>query len=177
MGCFLCVVKRTIRQSKIWLMTGIIVFVASSGWGLLTESVASELDISSNTREAIRFSVADLTATWELKSLREGTLNLYEASLSGFLTSGPVGSPRVPVRGGWLIVPPGTRPEARVISEQWVDAGKRPLTVEMTPTVWRGVENYDSGVSEILVMPGETVPEGYSIPAGALADLARRSAM
>jgi len=139
-------------------------------------ATSTDLQVQSSTREGVRFSLSGLQAVWRPVPVRDDALTLYDLQLTGFSSAGPVGSPRIPTRGGWLVVPPGTRPEVRTISEQWIPAVGQTLMVEMTPVIQRGVESYDSGVSEILVLPGESVPDGYDVTAGALAALAKRGA-
>ncbi len=139
-------------------------------------ATSTELQVQSSTREGVRFSLSGLQAVWRPVPVRNGALTLYDLQLTGFSSGGPVGSPRIPTRGGWLVVPPGTRPEVRPISEQWIPAAGQALTIEMTPVIQRGAENYDTGVSEILVLPGESVPDGYEVTAGALAALNKRGA-
>ncbi len=155
----------------VMLLAGILI---AGGWGDRADAALTDLQVQASTREAVQFSLTGLQASWQAKSLREGTLSLFDVSLTGFITSGPIGGPRVPVLSGWLVVPPGTRPEARIVSEQWQEAGGRALMVEMTPTSWRSPDGSDSGVSEILVLPGETIAEHHNVPSSALASLAKR---
>ena len=160
------------RDLAVWL-----VFAVAAGiWGEARGAGSADLQVISSTREGIRFAVSGLTPTWDEVVIRGGTVTLYELQLPGFSSSGAVGGPRIPTRGGWLIVPPGTRPEVRVVAENWESAGGRPLAIEPTPVIRRGVESFDTGVSEIMILPGESIPAGFDLPAGAQAALEKRGA-
>ena len=115
-------------------------------------------EVDSSTPEALRISIADLTPQWRPVALRNGSVTRHELSFNGMIASGEPGQPMVPRRGSWLVVPPGTRPELRVVSEDWNDAGNRPLIVSPVPVIVEGVEPGEQTLSEILVLPGEDLP-------------------
>ncbi len=134
------------------------------------------LQVKSSSREAVRFSLDGLAATWQAVTQREGDVTRYRVELTGFATAGAIGAPEVPMSGGWLLVPPGTRPEVRVVNEQWEPAGGRALTITPTPVIRRGTESFDTGVENIVILPGEVIPNGYDVPSEARAALAKRGA-
>ncbi len=130
-------------------------------------------DISSGP-DALRFSVKGLDPVWTPRTVGDPPVTLYEVSMAGFVSSGEPGHPSLPRNGGWVVVPPGTRPELRTIEERWMPAGDRPLMLSSVPVIIQGAESWDNSASEILVLPGEEPPTDAVIPATALEALARR---
>lgn len=130
--------------------------------------------VESSGREALRFSISGLEPIWTPLTVGDPAVTLYDVSLGGFVSSGEPGHPRLPRTGGWVVVPPGTRPELRIIEEQWEPAGDRPLMVEGVPVIIRGAESWENSASEILVLPSQEPPAEADIPPSALAALASR---
>jgi hypothetical protein len=133
------------------------------------------IEVVSSSREAVRLAVGDLVSTWHEVTGGAGNPIRYDLQLPGFSTGGSIGGPRVPTCGSWLIVPPGTRPVLSTLSETWSPVVDRTLAIEPVPVIHRGVESFDTGVSEIMVLPGQEIPDGYEVPAGARAAFARRA--
>ena len=179
MGRFVRTVVGNDHHQRGWFLAACLVGVLMiSGWTQIAQAAASQdsglVRVQESSRQGVSFSLEGLQPQWREVSVRDGSLTLFELEMPGFTTSGPVGGARVPTQGGWLIVPPGTRPELRTISEQWAPAANRPLMVEMTPVIQRGVESFDTGVAEILILPGEALPTEYDIPIGAQSALDKR---
>ncbi|MFO7654440.1 MAG: C25 family cysteine peptidase [Candidatus Krumholzibacteriia bacterium] len=108
--------------------------------------------------EMVRFRVENGAPRWALRSLRGGALELYEPLVDGYVNGGVPARPALPRRGGWILVPPGTRPELRVVEETWEDAGGRPLMVVPTPVVPRaGAAEGEAPrtLAEQILLPGE----------------------
>ena len=135
---------------------------------------AAGISVVASGPDALRFSVLGLEPVWTPRIIGDPAVTLYEVSMGGFVTSGAPGHPLLPRTGGWVVVPPGTRPELKIIEEQWKPAGDRPLMVAGVPVIIQGAESRENFASEILVLPGEDPPPGAAIPAGALEALARR---
>jgi hypothetical protein len=136
---------------------------------------AERVDRSDET--GIRFELADLAVTWQRHRLRDGTLELDEPRIGGFVNAGVPGRPRLPRRGGWLVVPPGHRAELHVIAESWQDAGGRRLMVEATPVLLPDPESDGAIAGTQLLLPGETPRAGAVIPPVVLADRQRAARM
>jgi len=156
-----------------WTMT-VLTILMLTVLGFEARASDEELQVVESSETGVRFSLAGLAATWQPVVVREDGYTLYRVDLPGFTTAGPIGGPEVPVQGGWLLVPPGSRPQLRVISESWESAGGRALMITPTPVVQRDSEGLDTGVTNILVLPGETIPAGYDVPVEARAALAKR---
>jgi len=131
---------------------------------------ADPVKVTQSDRTGLELTVSDLQTTWKEVSLRDGQVVLHEPSVGGFVTSGQAGGPRLPRTGGWLIVPPGTRPEVVVVQESWSSTGARPLHVQTVPVVIPGEEPGQGSTAEYLVLPGEALPQNVSIPEEVLAD-------
>ena len=135
---------------------------------------ATGLSVVSSGPDALRFSVRGLEPVWTPRTIGDPEVTLYEVSLAGFVSSSEPGHPNLPRTGGWVVVPPGTRAELRIIEEMWEPAGDRPLMVSSVPVIIQGAESWENSVSEILVLPGKNPPADAVIPAAALKALARR---
>jgi len=142
--------------------------------GDASENPAGNFRVLSSGQEALRFSFSNLDPVWISRTVGDPAVTLFDVNVEGFISSGEPGHPRLPRSGGWLVVPPGTRPEVRSIQEQWEPAGDRPLMVETVPVIIPGSNPWESSASEILVLPGEEPPTDARIPLGALESLARR---
>ena len=135
---------------------------------------AKKFKVLSSGQDALRFSFSDLEPTWTPRTVGDPAVTLYDVSVEGFISSGEPGRVRLPRTGGWVVVPPGTRPEIRPIKEQWLPAGDRPLMVESVPVLIPGSQPWEGSASEIMVLPGAEPPADASIPTAALESLARR---
>jgi hypothetical protein len=146
---------------------------ASEATGQSESGRPDGIDVLLSNREAVRFSVEGLTVQWRHMDLLDGAMTLYDPSVSGFSTMGDPAGPRTPRTGGWLLVPPGTRPELVTLKEDWQDAGGRPLMVQPVPVILPGEEPGLGSTSEILVLPGQDVPTDAPIPGHALRSMQR----
>jgi hypothetical protein len=140
----------------------------SEGQGMAGVSVVS------SGPEALRFTVSGLEPVWTPLTVGNPSVTLYEVRMGGFVSSGEPGHPRLPRTGGWVVVPPGTRPELRPIEEQWNSTGARNLMVESVPVIIQGTESWENSASEILVLPHENPPADALLPPAAQEALARR---
>jgi len=146
------------------------VFAASDS----NQKETTGFSVVSSGPNAVRFSVSGLDPVWTPRVMSEPAVTMYDLSVGGFVSSGEPGHPRMPRTGGWVVVPPGTRPELRVIKERWNPAGERFLMVESVPVIIQGVESWENSASEILVLPGEEPPSDALIPPAAHEALSRR---
>ncbi len=140
-------------------------------------SVAAEpagISVVSSGPEALRFSVAGLEPVWSPHTVGDPAVTMFAVGLGGFVSSGEPGHPRLPRTGGWVVVPPGTRPELRIIAEDWQASPGHLLMVESVPVIIQGAESWENSASEILVLPHEAPPADAAIPPAALESLARR---
>ncbi len=124
--------------------------------------------------DAVRFGVDAMAPRWVARDVPGAGETLYDVDLPGFGTAGAPGAYRTPRAGAWVLVPPGTRPELRVLSENWQPAGDRRLMVQPVPVVLPGDEPGQTSVTEIIVLPGQDLPAGAEAPVRAREAFAKR---
>ena len=142
-----------------------------------TAAPAGGVRVEASGPDGVRFAVSDLEPSWSEVSLRGGTVTRYDVSIDGFIIAGEAGGFRVPGTGGWVVVPPGTRPVLKVVQEQWQPVASLPLMVESVPVIIPGAESWENSATEILVLPGEDPPADAEIPEHARRALLRRGAV
>ncbi|MCB1181827.1 hypothetical protein KDM41_00175 [bacterium] len=167
MGRFACIETGREIALRGLLAAALLTVGATGAW-----AGPSDLQVASSTSEAIRFSLAGLEPVWRALDTSGDEEARFALDLPGFVAAGAVGEPRVPGRGGWLVVPPGTRPVARTIREDWTAVGDRLLAIMPTPVIIG--EGAEQTVGEIVVLPGEEIPAGLAVPEGARAQLDKR---
>jgi hypothetical protein len=150
-----------------WALLVALLFAGALGGEARAADARPEKLVRSDA-EAVRFSIDAMVASWSEYPLRGGTRVRHDLRIEGFTTYGAPGRPRLPRQGGWLLVPPGTRPELRVIAERWEDAGARPLMVGSTPVLVRDPATGEVIATSQLLLPGEQPRGGGEIPAVAL---------
>ncbi len=134
--------------------------------GLAGTGSEAGLQVQESTGEVLRFTLEGLDLQWSTRDLREGRVQMDDPSLPGFLTAGDPGQPRVPRRGGWFIVPPGTRPVLVTLKEEWRPEGGQRVLVQGVPVMVPGVESGSGSLGEILVLPGEELPADVQVAQG-----------
>ena len=122
------------------------------------------LQVVSSGPHAVRFASGVLVPVWSARAVRSGLEPFYDLSVPGFTTFGAPGQVRTPRTGAWVVVPPGTRPVVRVVEEAWEPAQGRRLMVESVPVFLPQSGSDTPFVSEILVLPGEPLPQDVQIP-------------
>ncbi len=145
------------------ILVGILaIFVAISAQFSLAR--ANPVQVVESDLHSVRLSVDDLKIHWREKSLREGRVILFDPEVSGLTTSGAPGRVRSPQAAGWLLIPPGTSPKIKSRQENWAPGGNQPLMVQGIPILVEGSLPDFITTSEILVLPGESVPEEAPVP-------------
>jgi len=155
----------------VWLLAGVVLCLAA-GPGLARDG----LEVRESNREHVRLVSGPLAARWVARTVPGENEPYYDLQVEGFTNLGEPGEPRVPRQGGWLIVPPGTHPEIRVVSEQWEDAGGRRLMVEAVPVILPGADDGSRFMSEIIVPYGKPLPQGVDVPETVRNSFAKRGA-
>lgn len=166
MGRYMCY-----RESK-YLRRGpesafhlfLVLFVALASLSFQPAVAKEFLEVQRSDSEVLRFSVSELDFRWREVSLQDGASVFFDPSVAGFSTVGLPAGPRSPRSGGWLVIPPGTRPELVVINENWQDAGSRRLMVQGVPIILQGEEPGMGSTSEIMVLPGQEIPTDAPVP-------------
>lgn len=168
------VVDLTISLVLFSVVLGIFAFDPAAAAEVARKVGGTDVVVEASNHDALRLSVEGLAPVWKSRTVERAGVDLFDVGFEGFVSSGEAGQPRLPRTGGWVLVPPGTRPVLKVVREQWVSAGDRPLMVEMVPVMIGGDTPGESSTSEILVLPGEDAPADADIPQHALESLARR---
>ena len=147
---------------SLYMFCGLLL-VAASGFaaeGDTTTRPHGILEVASSDSDHLVLSADDLAVTWREHSLRGGQVRLYEAQGHGFTSVGEPGLPVLPRAGAWILVPPGTQPRLKVTREAWQPAGQRRLMVAPVPVPEGDPVDGPLSLSEILILPGETPPDG-----------------
>lgn len=113
--------------------------------------------------DGLRLTLAAVDTAWAAHDLGPGRPVLHELRLAGFANVHAPQRPVVPTWAGWIVVPPGTRPVARAVREEWAPVPARLLLVGPTP-VLRGEPGAGEPVlSEELLLPGERPSGGARV--------------
>jgi len=166
-------------RHRIPTLTGLLVLVAVLGAGPspaqeTTAPTVGGIQLLHSGPDAVRFEIDDLVPVWSEETGATGGEPRYSLAFPGFLTTGEPGHPAVPRLGGWVVVPPGTKPVLSVVREQWSPAQGRLLKVEAVPVILQGEDPLDNAAGIIRVLPGEAIPSDAMVPEAALLSLAKR---
>ncbi|MBK7671953.1 MAG: hypothetical protein IPJ24_11320 [bacterium] len=125
--------------------------------------VPDRVQVTASTAQGLTLAVAGLEARWDQAYLGPDGQPRWALSIDGFTSGGAPGSPRVPTSGSWLVVPPGMRPQLRVLAETWQPADGRQLAFETMPVEVPGSGNQPATLRELLVEPDGVLPPGATI--------------
>ncbi len=123
--------------------------------GLSPARAAGPLRVESSDRSAVRLSLETGDIEWRTHELRGGALALAEPRIEGFAATGEPAAPMVPVAGGWLVVPPGTRPVLHTVSTRWDMLDGRRLMVAPTPVLRPARDGLAAEPVDEILLPGE----------------------
>lgn len=135
-------------------------------------AAAPGLTVETDTAQEVRFSFEVPAIAWRQVAVGDAGAPRWEAAIAGFTTAGSPGQARLPREGGWLVVPPSTRPQLEVVQESWQTMEPRPVAVAPIPVLRGDPLSEDVSVGEIVPKPGEDLPLG-SIPEGVREEMAR----
>ncbi|MBK7769341.1 MAG: hypothetical protein IPI48_02075 [bacterium] len=129
----------------------------------MASGVPGRVQVTASTAQGLTLAVAGLEARWDQAYLGPDGQPRWALSIDGFTSGGAPGSPRVPTSGSWLVVPPGMRPQLRVLAETWQPADGRQLAFETMPVEVPGSGNQPATLRELLVEPDGVLPPGATI--------------
>ena len=115
-------------------------------------------EVSTSSREEIHFSLDLPAPQWRAGRSPDPARPAWDAVLPGFRSGGLPGGVRVPRRGGWLVVPPGTVPRLEVVREDWQPLAPRSLAREYVPVMQEDAESGRYHETPLWPEPGEPVP-------------------
>lgn len=128
--------------------------------GPLGSGIPPRLLVTDSGPEAIVVAVSGLQPVWRELPSGDGSPSRWLLAVDGFISGGAPGTPRVPSSGGWLVVPPGTRPRLQIVAEIWQPAGLRPLAIETMPVQVPGLGDEPASLVEMTILPGQPLPAG-----------------
>ncbi len=156
-------------SSRLWsprFSTPVILLLAALGAGSEGAQAASgPLVVTGQGPDRVTIETGEIPGRWVERNIPGVAAAFFDYVIPGFSTLGEPGGPRTPRTGAWLVVPPGTRPVLEVVAERWESGGGRSLMVEPVPVILPGSDPQGRFTSEILVAPGQPLPEGIDVPA------------
>ncbi len=141
-----------------------LVMILVLGGVAATAGAQDGITVLASDRNHVRLGSGDLQSQWVERDIAGVSEPYYDLKIPGFANIGEPGGPRTPRLGAWLVVPPGTRPVLKNVSEQWEDAGGRRLMVEGVPMLLPGEDEGSRFMSEIVVPYGRPLPAGMDVP-------------
>ncbi len=136
---------------------------------------AMPVGVQESDSRHLKLKIGPLDIQWNEVVLRDGSLVLFDPLIQGMATSGIPGGVRAPATGGWLLVPPGTVPRIAARQENWISAGNRPLMVQAVPVLTTDEEAKFSTMSEMLILPGDSLPADAPVPKEVLSEMGSRN--
>lgn len=116
--------------------------------------------VESSDRGGLVLRVEPGAPDWVRVDHPQGDGALWRPSLAGFTNTGSPQRPAVPVRGGWIVVPPGTRPVVETLEAVWTTLDGRRLAPEPTPVLRPDAAGGDPWLGDELLLPGESPRSG-----------------
>jgi hypothetical protein len=155
---------------RVYLLLSVAAILGAAG-GPAAAADPTAPRVLAQDREGVRFALELPGPDWRAAPAAAGGEAAWDAVLPGFSAQGTPGQTRVPRRGGWLIVPPGTVPRLEVIGEDWRPLdGARRLALEPVPVLYQDPATGDVSERPWLPGPGRELPRDQ-VPAAALADM------
>ena len=158
-----------VRSAMIALATGFASLAASAAAAPLAATSAPVVE--ADTGDMLQFSVSVPPVAWRQTGTAAQAEPGWQAAIAGFTNEGLPGQVSAPRRGGWLIVPPGTRARLEVVNEAWEPAPSHPLALEPVPMLRGDPLSEDVYASQYVPGVGEPV-DPTTLPATVQADLA-----
>lgn len=128
--------------------------------------------IEVDTAQELRFSLDLPAIDWQPAPAGPDGQPRWEARLEGYASAGLPAQPRVPRDGGFLLVPPGMRPQLEVVREAWETIVPRLLVVTPVPVLQGNPLGDEVFAGEFTPRPGEPLPLD-AIPESVQEDLLR----
>ena len=130
--------------------------------------------VVTSNRQEVSFTVALPAPSWRLATGATATQPAtWEADLPGFVSGAAPTQRRVPLAGGWLVVPAGTTPRLEVVAEEWRPVAEaRALAIEPVPVMFEDPESGRCREHPLMPSADLDLPR-ERIPAVALGDMER----
>lgn len=125
-------------------------------------ATAAPWRVVSSDEQALRLEIVPGDPVWR-EVVREDGRVFATAHIDGFAPAGVPAGPRIPVAGGWLVVPPGHRAELKVVSEAWRDVEPRLLAPTPTPVMREGEEGGRPILADEFLLQGEEPRSGSGV--------------
>lgn len=126
-------------------------------------AAAEPLRVVDSSSSSLRVTVRPAAPTWREFEYRDGRTILNLPGMEGFALSGTPGTPQTLVAAQWLVVPPGTRAELKIVKAVWRDLTPRRIAPVPMP-VFYATDNPDLPIlGEELVLAGEKISAGVPV--------------
>ena len=158
--------RMPVAHRKRRLFPAFVLFTLAGLSGIACVAMAgnSQVTLLHSDETRVRFALEDLKPSWRLHTVHKVAGELYEVRIPGFVNSGIPGFPALPRRGGWVLVPPGTRPVLTTIASEWSRTESHRLLPEPTPVIRRDPETGEAYPADEIILPGEEPRAGGTIP-------------
>ncbi|MBK8165738.1 MAG: hypothetical protein IPK64_07185 [bacterium] len=139
-----------------WLVVAV---SAASGAGS-AQGAALPSAVQESTPAGLTLAVQGLEPSWSLASPGPDGGPRFHLTMDGYPGMGAPGTPIVPVASSWLVVPPGTRPQVRVMAESWRSEDGRRLAFASQPVFVPDEGAAEPVVRELVLEPDAPMPAG-----------------
>lgn len=118
------------------------------------------LQVQVSTPAGLTLAAGDLVPRWTAAADAPDGSPRVHLALDGFPVAGAPGTPLVPSWGSWLVVPPGTRPQVRVLAEDWQAVDGRRLAFAPQPVRVPQDGGQEPALREFVLEPDTPLPVG-----------------
>lgn len=113
-----------------------------------------------STAAGLTLAVDGLEARWTAAADAPDGSPRFHLAIDGFPGAGGPGTPIVPTASSWLVVPPGLRPQVRVLAETWQAVDGRRLAFASQPVLMPDDGAQDPVLLEMVLEPDTPLPPG-----------------
>jgi hypothetical protein len=116
--------------------------------------------VQASTPAGLTLAVDGLEPRWTAAAAAPDGSPRFHLTIDGYPGAGAPGTPIVPTASSWLVVPPGLRPQVRVLAETWQAVDGRRLAFASQPVVMPGDGAQDPVLREMVLEPDTALPPG-----------------
>lgn len=127
---------------------------------LPTAGAPLPLEVEASTPAGLTLAVDGLEPRWTAAVDGPDGSPRFHLTIDGYPGAGGPGTPIVPMASSWLVVPPGTRPQVRVLAETWQAVDGRRLAFASQPVLVPDGGAQDPVLREMVLEPDTPLPAG-----------------
>ncbi len=132
------------------------------------------VEVKSSSQDVVSFGCDKLVHRWTATTQGIQPRERFALEVPGFVSAGSPGSPSVPRKGGWVVIPPGKSARLSIVQETWVNARGRSLAVVPVPVRVGDPATDDASFSGVSILPDEELPLDLPYPPSVLDAFASR---